>query len=81
MKGSPFVAEIPNALDITGAGGFTVSVRVALPVPPEFEALKVAAYTPGAVGVPEITPVVGFSVMPFARPLAAKLVGELLPAI
>jgi len=69
------------ALVIAGAGGFTVSVRVALPVPPLFAALTVTVEVAAAVGVPEITPDPVFTVSPAGNPVAPKPVGELLPVI
>jgi hypothetical protein len=40
---------------MVGVGAFaTVSVTVALPVPPAFVALTVNVYVPGAFGVPEM---------------------------
>jgi hypothetical protein len=40
---------------MVGVGAFpTVSVTVAVPVPPAFVALTVNVYVPGAGGVPEI---------------------------
>ena len=47
-----------------------VKVNVALPVPPELLALIVTVYVPAVVGVPEITPVVVFTVKPAGSPLA-----------
>ena len=62
------VAEL--ALVMTGGGGLIVKVKVALPVPPELVALIVTLYVPAVVGVPEITPVVVFTVKPAGSPLA-----------
>jgi hypothetical protein len=59
----------------------TVSVKVAVPVPALFLALSVIVETPPAVGVPEIRPVVVLTVRPAGRPVAPKLVGELLAVI
>jgi len=47
-----------------------VKVRVALPVPPELVALMVTLYVPAVVGVPEITPVVVFTLRPAGSPVA-----------
>jgi len=47
-----------------------VSVRVALPVPLTLVALSVTFDVPGAVGVPEINPVVLFTVSPLGNPVA-----------
>ena len=41
-----------------------VIVNVALPVPPELVALIVTLYVPAVVGVPEITPVLVFTLKP-----------------
>jgi hypothetical protein len=59
----------------------TVNVRVAVPVPALFLALSVIVETPAAVGVPEIRPVVVFTVRPAGSPVAPKLVGVLLAVI
>jgi hypothetical protein len=59
----------------------TVSVSVAVPVPALFVALSVMVETPPAVGVPEIRPVVVFTVRPAGRLVAPKLVGVLLAVI
>ena len=53
-----------------GAGGLMVIVKVAVPVPREFVALIVTVKVPGAVGVPEITPVEVFRVNPAGNPVA-----------
>ncbi len=49
---------------------FTVSVRVALPVPPLLVALTVTVEVAAAVGVPEINPVVLLTVNPAGNPVA-----------
>ena len=66
---------------MTGAGGLIVKVNVALPVPPALVALIVTLYVPAVVGVPEITPVVVFTVNPPGSPVALKLVGLLVAVI
>ena len=67
---------------MTGGGGLTiVKVRVAFPVPPELVAIIVTLYVPAVVGVPEITPVVVFTVNPPGSPVALKLVGLLVAVI
>ena len=66
---------------MTGAGGLIVKVNVALPVPPALVALIVTVYVPAVVGVPEITPVVVFTVNPPGSPVALKLVGLLVAVI
>ena len=58
------------ALLIEGAGGLTVIVSVAVPVPPAFVAPRLTVEVPVAVGVPEITPVVVFTVSPVGKPVA-----------
>ena len=62
------VAEV--ALVITGGAGLTVSVKVALPVPPAFVALSVTVVVPAVVGVPEINPVVLLTDSPAGNPVA-----------
>jgi hypothetical protein len=59
----------------------TVSVSVVFPVPALFVALSVIVETPPLFGVPEISPVVVLTVRPAGRPVAPKLVGELLAVI
>ena len=59
----------------------TVKVSVALPVPPELVALMVTLYVPAVVGVPEINPVLVFTLKPAGSPVALKLVGLLVAAI
>jgi hypothetical protein len=58
------------ALVIVGAGGLTVSVRVALPVPPLLMALNVTVEVPAAVGAPEIKPVAVLNDSPAGNPAA-----------
>jgi len=70
-----------RGLVITGVGGLIVKVSVALPVPPALVALMVTLYVPGVVGVPEISPVVVFTVKPAGSPVALKLVGLLVAVI
>ena len=59
----------------------TVKVSVALPVPPELVALMVTLYVPAVVGVPEINPVLVFTLKPAGSPVALKLVGLLVAVI
>jgi hypothetical protein len=66
---------------IAGAASATVRVKVAVPVPPLFVALKVTVKEPAVAGVPEIRPVVVLTLRPAGRPDAPKLVGELLAVI
>jgi hypothetical protein len=78
------VPTVPVAvvlLLITGAAIDTVSVRVAVPVPPLLVAFKVTVEVPAVVGVPEMRPDVVLTVRPAGNPDAAKLVGELLAVI
>ena len=58
-----------------------VKVKVALPVPPALVALMVTVYVPAVVGVPEINPVLVFTVSPPGSPVALKLVGLLVAVI
>jgi hypothetical protein len=67
---------------MTGGGGLLiVKVSVALPVPPALVALIVTLYVPAVVGVPEINPVLVFTVKPAGSPVALKLVGLLVAVI
>ena len=54
---------------------------VALPVPPAFVALIVTVNVPAVVGVPEIIPLVVFTLKPAGSPVALKLVGLLVAVI
>ena len=47
-----------------------VSVKVALPVPVLFVALSVTVDVPAAVGVPEMRPVLVFTLSPAGKPVA-----------
>jgi hypothetical protein len=58
------------ALVIVGACGLTVSVKVALPVPPLLMALIVTVEVAAPVGVPEIKPVPLLTVNPAGNPVA-----------
>jgi hypothetical protein len=55
---------------MTGFAGLIVKVNVALPVPPALVALIVTVYVPAVVGVPEIKPVVVFTVKPAGNPVS-----------
>jgi hypothetical protein len=58
-------------LVIDGApAGFTVSVRVALPVPPLLVALNITVEAAAAVGVPKISPDPVLTVSPTGKPVA-----------
>ena len=54
---------------------------VALPVPAEFVAMTVMVTEPIVVGVPEISPVVAFTLKPAGKPDAPNEAGLLLAAI
>jgi hypothetical protein len=69
------VPDAVPALVITGAAGLTVKLKVFVPVPPAFVALKVTLVVAAAVGVPEISPVVVLMVSPAGNPVALKEVG------
>ena len=66
------------ALVINGGNSLTVKVSVLIPVPPPLMAEMVTDLVPAAVGVPEMSPLVVFTLRPAGRPVAAKLVGVLL---
>jgi hypothetical protein len=57
-------------LVVIGAPESIVRLRVAVPVPPELVALMVTLYVPAVVGVPEINPVLVFTVKPAGKPVA-----------
>ena len=58
------------ALVMTGGGGLIVKVKVALPLPLLLVALMVTLYVPAVVGVPEINPVLVFTLKPPGSPVA-----------
>ena len=66
---------------ITGGAGFTVSVKVAVPVPPALVALRLIEKIPAVDGVPLITPVEASTVKFAGSPVALKLVGLLVAVI
>jgi hypothetical protein len=75
-------ARVPFLARLTGHGvesGVTnpVIVRgtVMVAVPQLFDALSVIVNTPGLVGMPEISPVLGFTVKPWGSVSGPKLVG------
>ena len=72
MNAVPTVPEAFNGLLITGgaAAALIVKARVAVPVPAALVALIVTLVEPAVVGVPEITPVVVFTVRPVGSPVA-----------
>ena len=55
---------------MTGGAGLMVRVKVAVPVPPLLVAVRVTVAVPVAVGVPEINPVLVFTVNPAGSPVA-----------
>jgi hypothetical protein len=61
--------EITGAVTTTGAAA-TVIVRVLVADPPALVALRVTVEVAAAVGVPEITPLVAFTVSPAGSPVA-----------
>jgi hypothetical protein len=72
-----------SGLVITGVLAVVIT-RVALPVlhgPAPLLALMVTLVVPAVVGVPEITPVLVFTLRPGGSGLALKLVGLLLAVI
>ena len=70
-----------DGLVITGAGGLIVRVSGAVPVPPALVALRVTENVPAAEGVPLINPVEVSTVSGAGKPVASKLVGELVAVI
>ena len=65
---------------ITGCAAVTVSVRVALPVPPPLVAPNVTVEVAAAVGVPEIKPVEVFDAISLpANPLRCNSSANLSP--
>ena len=70
----PAVVEAGLIEVVVGTGLLIVKVSVALPVPPELVALMVTLYglpaSVPAAGVPEITPVVVFTLRPAGSPVA-----------
>ena len=61
--------EITGAVTTTGAAA-TVIVSVLVADPPALVALRVTAEVAAAVGIPEITPLVAFTVSPAGNPVA-----------
>jgi hypothetical protein len=61
--------EITGAVTTTGAAA-TVIVRVFVPEPPALVALRVTAEVAATVGVPEISPLVAFTIKPAGSPVA-----------
>ena len=71
LKDWPAVmAEAVGGVVMTGVPRAMLKASVALPVPPVFVALMVALEFPAVVGVPEMRPLVEFTVRPAGRPVA-----------
>jgi len=66
----PAVVEAGLIEVVVGTGLLIVKVSVAVPVPPALVALMVTVYVPAVVGVPEINPVLGFTVKPAGNGVA-----------
>ncbi len=66
---------------IAGTAGAIARLSVALPDPPAFVALIVTEEFPAVLGVPEIRPVVEFTLSPAGRPVAPNEVALLLAVI
>ncbi len=81
MNAWPACPVALKALVMTGAAWLTVRASAAVPVPPAFVALSPTENFPLAVGVPEMSPEVVFTLNPAGSPVAAKLAGVLLAAI
>jgi hypothetical protein len=78
---TPTCPVVVRELVMTGGAGLMVKVKVALPVPPALVALIVTLDVPAVVGVPEINPVLVFTVKPAGNPVALKLVGLFVAVI
>jgi hypothetical protein len=68
--GPPTVAEVGLIDVMVGTRLFMVMTSVAVPVPPALVALIVTLYTPPTVGVPEMRPVLVFTLRPGGSGLA-----------
>ncbi len=68
--GPPAAAEVGLIEVIVGTGLLMVMTSVAVPVPPALVALIVTVYTPPTVGVPEMSPVLVFTLRPGGSGLA-----------
>ena len=75
MNVTPISPLAVVTLLMTGIGGLVVSVKTAVPVPLEFIAPIVTLLIPAIVGVPEITPVVVFTLSPAGRLVALNVAG------
>ena len=67
---APARHELGLIVVIVGTGLLMVMTRVAVPVPPRLVALIVTLYVPAVVGVPEIRPVLVFTLRPGGSGLA-----------
>ena len=84
MNGCPTVPLADVLLEITGVAigaGTNCTVTLPVPVPEEFVAAIDTVKLPFWVEVPVIAPVLVLRLRPAGRPEAAKLVGELVPAM
>ena len=61
---APARHELGLIVVIVGTGLLMVMTSVAVPVPPALVALIVTLYTPPTVGVPEMSPVLVFTLRP-----------------
>jgi hypothetical protein len=66
----PAMVELGLIEVVVGTRLLIVNVNVAVPVPLTLVALMVTAYVPAVVGVPEIKPVLVFTVKPAGSPVA-----------
>lgn len=85
MKATLITPDAVRLLVITGAdklpAGLRVITSMALPDPAALLALMTIFTTPVMTGVPDISPVVVFTVKPAGRPVALKPVGDWVPVI
>ena len=82
MKAAPPVPLAEAELVMTGMARPMVMVRPWLPVPAAFVAVTVTLKVPDWVGVPEMRPVVGLTVIPVGKvPVTPKEDGGLLAVI
>ena len=81
MKAEPVTPLAVFALVMTGGPSVILNVTTRLPVPVALVADTVTLLVATVVGVPEITPVLVFTLSPAGRPVALKLVGLLLAVI
>jgi hypothetical protein len=81
VKATKTCPEAVRALVIDGLPRVTVSVSVAVPVPPALVAPIVTLELPTAVGVPVMSPVAVATLSPAGSPVALNEVGVLLAVI